>query len=167
MSLGIELVDEEEEDMLRARMVDFGGGGISARGDTGADADVARMQRRGIFDSVSAPSPSTRVDTGSRKKKKRKTAAETAAERKSLLQRELTGNTRAAIDPFLSDQRVWQPEYTLRRKTEARPTTQRPSNTGDLPGESMENGLGSSSTDINAVSRQHGSTLVAYDSDSD
>jgi coiled-coil domain-containing protein 130 len=167
MSLGIELVDEKEEDMLRARMVDFGG--TSVHEDTGADADVARIQSRGIFDSASArsPSSSSKVGTGSGKKKRRKTAAETAAERKHLLQRELTGNTRAAIDPFLSDQRVWQPEYSLRRKTETRPTSQRPPSTNGPPGEGMENAFDASPTNTNAVSQQQRSALVAYDSDSD
>ncbi|KAF7118347.1 hypothetical protein CNMCM5793_007861 [Aspergillus hiratsukae] len=90
MSLGIELVEESEEDRVRARMVDF-----RPNNDT---TQITR--RRPLFDSRN----------GKR--------AETPAERKALFRSELTGNTRAAVDPFLNqDGSVWRPEVKRRKTT--------------------------------------------------
>jgi len=42
------------------------------------------------------------------------------AERKALLSSELCGNTRAALDPFLNeDKKAWQPEIIKRRKQQS------------------------------------------------
>ncbi|KAK9651161.1 hypothetical protein V6Z96_004343 [Aspergillus fumigatus] len=91
MSLGIELVEETEEDSLRAGMVDFG------RGD-----DTTQItRRRPLFDSRNG----------------KRDVANTLADRKALFRSELTGNTRAAVDPFLNqDGSAWRPEVK-RRKT--------------------------------------------------
>ncbi|KAF7174087.1 hypothetical protein CNMCM5623_006373 [Aspergillus felis] len=92
MSLGIELVEETEEDSLRAGMVDFGRG----------DDTTLITRRRPLFDSRNG---------------KRPKAADTLADRKALFRSELTGNTRAAVDPFLNqDGSAWRPEVK-RRKT--------------------------------------------------
>ncbi|GAQ03279.1 probable beta-glucosidase F [Aspergillus lentulus] len=91
MSLGIELVEETEEDSLRAGMVDFGRG----------DDTTQIMRRRPLFDSRNG----------------KREVANTLADRKALLRSELTGNTRAAVDPFLNqDGSAWRPEVK-RRKT--------------------------------------------------
>lgn len=91
MSLGIELVEETEEDSLRAGMVDF------SRGD-----DTTQItRRRPLFDSRNG----------------KRDVANTLADRKALFRSELTENTRAAVDPFLNqDGSAWRPEVK-RRKT--------------------------------------------------
>lgn len=90
MSLGIELVEETEEDSVRARMVDF-----RPQNDT---TQITR--RRPLFDSRSG----------------KRGVAETPADRKALFRSELTGNTRAAVDPFLNqDGSVWRPEVKRRK----------------------------------------------------
>lgn len=91
MSLGIELVDETEEDRLRAGMVDFG----SASSDDAA----ARMTRlRPMFDTGSRSSAAKEKETRNGKRLK---PADLVAERKAALRSELNGNTRAAVDPFI------------------------------------------------------------------
>ncbi|KAL3474579.1 CWC16 protein [Aspergillus californicus] len=116
MSLGIEIVDEIEEDALRAAMVDFENEGVVSRG----------MRTRGLFEPAVAASAGSlagsrsaggvdgkRLD--SQRKSTKRRAADVAAERKALFRSELTGNTRAAVDPFLQDVNAWEPEIKKRR----------------------------------------------------
>ncbi|KAE8333199.1 CWC16 protein [Aspergillus sergii] len=108
MSLGIEIVDETEEDQLRAGLVDFG---------TGGDTTAART--RPMFESrgVSTEKKLTGQSTAKTKDGKRKKAVDLVAERKAMFRSELTGNTRAVVDPFLNHEgNPWQPEVK-RRKT--------------------------------------------------
>ncbi|KAJ5835563.1 CWC16 protein [Penicillium robsamsonii] len=100
MSLGIELLDETEGDRQRARMVEFGEN----------PADVA--------------SHASRVTHRERKKSrssKRPRKDDLVATRKDSLRRELAGNTRAIIDPFLVDDAVnaWQPSIKKRKTVAA------------------------------------------------
>ncbi|KAL4940744.1 hypothetical protein BDV06DRAFT_230112 [Aspergillus oleicola] len=110
MSLGIDIVDEVEEDKVRAGMVDFDG------------PVKSRVRARGMFDN---PETGTGAEgkKNVRKSGKRK-PADLVAERKALFRSELAGNTRATIDPFLNDaQNAWEPEAKKRRgpgKIEAR-----------------------------------------------
>ncbi|KIA75934.1 hypothetical protein HK57_00246 [Aspergillus ustus] len=117
MSLGIEIVDEIEEDRVRASMVDFEGqSGFGLGGNKGG------LRTRALFEkapSASASSSSVSVlgasanGVGSHAKNvkgksgKRK-AADLVADRKALFRSELTGNTRAAVDPFLNGADGWQ-----------------------------------------------------------
>ncbi|KAE8147317.1 CWC16 protein [Aspergillus avenaceus] len=139
MSLGIEIVDESEEDRLRAGLVDFG-----PVGDT---ASVVRT--RPLFE---APG---RKDAGGKDGKRVRTA-ELVARRKESFRSELTGNTRAVVDPFLSqDGSVWQPEAKRRKKTDVK-TEQRGADNAPL------------ATPKDSTSRTEPSTaLVSYASDSD
>ncbi|KAL2785214.1 CWC16 protein [Aspergillus keveii] len=105
MSLGIEIVDETEEDRLRAAMVEFeeGVGLGSGKG----------LRTRALFEkpssSLSSATDASRKgnDANVSKSGKRK-AADLVAERKAAFRSELTGNTRAAVDPFLNDGDGWQ-----------------------------------------------------------
>jgi coiled-coil domain-containing protein 130 len=47
-----------------------------------------------------------------------------AAEKKAILQKRLTGNTRAAVDPFLREEHIWQPRVKRKR---AEPAISKPS----------------------------------------
>lgn len=113
MSLGIDLVDETEEDRLRAGMVDFGG----------ASSDAAKTVRlRPMFESMASSSSSLTKRTATatsgklEKRSKRPRTANLVAERKAALRNELTGNTRAVVDPFLNnDGSAWQPGIRRRK----------------------------------------------------
>lgn len=104
MSLGIDLLEETEEDRLRASFVDFGP----------ADGThmVTKSRIRPMFgdETVLSQKPSS-TDKRSLDRRKGKPKSEVlAAERKALLSSELRGNTRAVVDPFLNEgARAWQP----------------------------------------------------------
>ncbi|KAJ5093569.1 hypothetical protein N7456_009430 [Penicillium angulare] len=165
MSLGIELVDETEEDRRRAGIVDFGHDETSAVG-----VEVARITRtRPMFEQKDAKTTHKR-DNGSRR------SVNQLAQRKVSLQNELTGNTRAAVDPFLYDvsdsQDIWKPG--VKRKKLVSPPTTPP-----LKGDAEPLGVADSSTakaelpnlakrashhESSALAK---SSLVSYTSDSD
>lgn len=108
MSLGIDLVDETEEDRVRAGMVDFGGV---------PDASHASRIRPMFQTRTDSPGPKDRGKRGKRLK-----GEALIAERKALLRNELSGSTRAAVDPFLSGEKVWQPEIKKRKATKIAPS---------------------------------------------
>ncbi|RAH73331.1 Saf4/Yju2 family protein [Aspergillus aculeatinus CBS 121060] len=93
LSLGIEVVDETEEDRVRAGLVEFGGQG-----------DMSTGTRLKPLFAPGKPSRSTGM------------VADALETRKALFRTELRGNTRAAVDPFLSsDSSEWRPESKRRR----------------------------------------------------
>jgi coiled-coil domain-containing protein 130 len=100
LSLGIELVEEREEDGMRAKLVEFG----EPLEKTSAQKPMFEMGHE-------QPQSIPAKDRGKRGKKI--TAAELEAENKARLSQRLSGNTRAAMDPFLSEQ-AWLP--TAKRK---------------------------------------------------
>ncbi|KAL4997915.1 CWC16 protein [Aspergillus recurvatus] len=111
MSLGIEIVDEIEEDALRAGMVEF---------EDGASGLGVGTRAKPMFEPAS-PHP-RRIDEKKMKGRgnsgKRK-SADLLAERKAWFRSELAGNTRAAVDPFLNSTgdsaHVWEPEVKKRK----------------------------------------------------
>ncbi|OJJ45368.1 hypothetical protein ASPZODRAFT_160242 [Penicilliopsis zonata CBS 506.65] len=150
MSLGIELVDETEEDRLRAGMVDFG--------TTPEDSTRAALRVRPMFfappSSSSSPSPSNSSKDEKLKKLKR-LKSEGPTDRKAALRSELAGNTRAAVDPFLAThETAWKPE-TKRRKTMT-PLKQTPTGDGD-----------EQETPVEPPPKLRSAALVGYCSDSD
>ncbi|KAL6230787.1 hypothetical protein BDW75DRAFT_58018 [Aspergillus navahoensis] len=137
MSLGIEIVDEVEEDALRAGMVEF---------EDGASGAGVGTRAKPMFEPVS--SRPHRVDEkmkgkGKGNSGKRKTA-DLVAERKALFRSELAGNTRAAIDPFLNgiedSAHVWEPEVKKRKMP------------GKIEGKKAEEGATGGGTDTQAKS---------------
>lgn len=132
MSLDIELLEENEGDRARAELVDFN----TSTGTSPASPNLQSTSRP-LFESnkpASKPSPlsseNSKKDNNniSKRGKTRSKATNISAERKALLHQELSGNTRAAIDPFLSDVKVWQPGTKKRKFTEQNP----PAVTGDI-----------------------------------
>ncbi|KAL5043296.1 hypothetical protein BDW71DRAFT_127873 [Aspergillus fruticulosus] len=111
MSLGIEIVDEVEEDALRAGMVEF---------EDGASGAGIGTRAKPMFEPASSRPRCTdeRKIQGKGNSGKRKTA-ELVAERKALFRSELAGNTRAAVDPFLNGTgniaQVWEPGAKKRK----------------------------------------------------
>ncbi|KAL4787302.1 CWC16 protein [Aspergillus varians] len=146
MSLGIDIVDEVEEDARRAAMVEFDQGDDTARG----------VRARPMFGPTSL-SPRTSGGDGDEKKRKsgKRKTAELLAERKASFRSELAGNTRAAVDPFLNGDtsNVWEPDVKKRKalgKVEAKRIGDRPtdgdgqttrSDVEDAPGEVSEKNL--------------------------
>lgn len=105
MSLGIELVDESEEDRLRASMVDFG--------PTSSAAQTTRL--RPMFDLGTAASSSASDTKHSACRKGKRLELADISARKEALREQFQGNKRAAIDPFLaSDGDIWHPEIKRR-----------------------------------------------------
>lgn len=120
MSLGIDLVDETEEDRLRASAVDF-----NNRGASSVDA-TRNIRLRPMIESKPSSSSSSSLTknapTGSKhhgRHGRRPRTADLIAARKASLRDEFMGNTRAIVDPFLSstDESVlWQPGIRRRKQ---------------------------------------------------
>ncbi|KAH8689490.1 DUF455 domain protein [Talaromyces proteolyticus] len=147
MSLGIELLEETEEDRLRAGLVDFG---------PSEDVNlVTKTRARPMFDS-GHPKESIAVAKTTHGSRKGRLKSELAAsERKALLGSELRGNTRAAVDPFLNgDTKAWQPAQLKTRKSRG----QKVSDDTDEVEQKPVDG-------ITAVVKP--TALVAYESDSE
>jgi coiled-coil domain-containing protein 130 len=107
LSLGIELVEETEEDGVRARLVEFG------------ELSEKPLVQKPMFEmGHEQPQSIPAKDRG--KRGKRITAAELEAENKARLSQRLSGNTRAAMDPFLSSEQAWLPT-AKRRKADLNP----------------------------------------------
>ncbi|KAJ5495693.1 Coiled-coil domain-containing protein [Penicillium diatomitis] len=157
MSLGIELVNETEEDRQRAGMVDFG--------DDTSLSDAGRATRtRPMFENF--------------KPKDSKSDKKRIGEHNELLRSELKGNTRATVDPFLKDladsQDIWKPGVKRKRnssKSAPQPTLQSGHGSGFMSSaedEGMSESKGpepGKTTEQGAPPASVTSALVGYDSD--
>lgn len=107
MSLGLDLLEETEEDRRRASLVDFG----DFNGENAIDRAKSKPLFGGKSTSIAAPS----------KKIKRITPAAQARLTKEKLRHELEKNTRAVLDPFLIADKSTAPAAAIlplmRRKT--------------------------------------------------
>lgn len=161
MSLGIEVVDETEADRQRAGMVDFGGDQATV-----GDMTTHATWRRPMFEQRAVQSaPSTGTRDNDRRSRPQTRTKDLIAQRKTSLRHGLTGNTRAAVDPFLNDvgheREVWKPG--VKRKKSA--STASPLNDAKDPaGPSAV--FGSQDTGTPPVA-QPAPTLVTYASDTD
>ena len=88
MSLGIDLLQETEEDQKRASFVDFG--------VTDADSAISRAQAQPLF------GKHLTVEGQARGESKRSKAGATPEDQKVKFRQQLGANTRAAMDPFLT-----------------------------------------------------------------
>jgi coiled-coil domain-containing protein 130 len=105
MGLGMDILDETEEDRLRAGLVDFVPSTNAASG-------------RGLFDK---PAPGIKTEPKERGKRgKKPDVLETT---KARLREELSSNTRALMDPFMNDSAAWEVGAKRRRtESEEQPT---------------------------------------------
>lgn len=135
MSLGMDLLDETEEDRRRAGFVDFG---IVDR-----DTAIVKATNKPLF----GPSPKSKETP----KKHQTTKAESNAARlRDTLQKELENNTRAVLDPFLRNGKplaIYTPDKPLIKRS----------------GRSVE--ASSSITEPKQDSGTAAASLVDYDSD--
>lgn len=114
MSLGIELVDETEEDRVRAGMVDF-----HPETEVDVEGGSSRATRmRPMFESriSSSAGESKKITKG---KPGQRQTADLLAQRKETLRNELAGNTRAVVDPFLNEGSAWRPGIKKRKTTKS------------------------------------------------
>ncbi|PKY03074.1 DUF572 domain protein [Aspergillus campestris IBT 28561] len=158
MSLGFEVVDESEGDRVRAGLVDFAPSASSA----GGVRSKPLFDQRPVSSSSSSGANSPRLG---RSKDKR-------ARSRTQLQSELTGNTRAAVDPFLAtDDSEWRPE--IKRRKPNHTSRLAATNTATSPGaqtdaEAEQRASGSDNTDKDASGEKQAGpvALVDYASDS-
>ena len=111
LSLGIDLLEETEEDRRRAGFVDFGG-----PEQVSEERVIRDVQAKQLFHTKKQSSSSN-----SSRSRAPKLKAELENERsKARLRKELGQNTRTALDPFLSSTKpdVIQPHLALKRKRE-------------------------------------------------
>ncbi|KAJ5669490.1 hypothetical protein N7462_010560 [Penicillium macrosclerotiorum] len=121
MSLAIDLVDETEEDRQRAAIVDFG------EDQSIVGTEAARVTRvRPMFQRLShSPTIKSRKQDKDEEKRSLRVTRKTGsiAQHRESLRHELTGNTRAAVDPFLndigSDQDAWRPGLKRKKASSA------------------------------------------------
>ena len=106
MSLGMDLLEENEDDRRRAGFVEFG----ILDGDTA----IVKATSKPLF-AGSATTPTAK------KPKRDKTTKETAEAdlKREKLRQELTSNTRAAIDPFLNPEKPVVSTLGIKRKRTA------------------------------------------------
>ena len=96
LGFGYDLAEEKDEDSMRAKLIEFG------------EQKRTPSRQKPLFPAVGPMSESNPVkDMGKRGKKSN--AAEVAAENRLKLGKQLSGNTRAAMDPFLAERELWQP----------------------------------------------------------
>ncbi|KAJ5595892.1 hypothetical protein N7450_002350 [Penicillium hetheringtonii] len=178
MSLGIELVDETDEDRQRAGMVDFG----EDRSILGTEAS-RKTRVRPMFETSIPQKPSN----SNSQKTKRSSLGQTktdklAAQHKTSLRHELTGNTRAVVDPFLNEvsdtQEAWKAGVKRRKTTGNTPISRKSVDSPSRPEDDscMSESNSSSSNMPSAgplgISKETLSTtslpaLVSYTSDSE
>lgn len=97
MSLGMDLLEETEEDRRRAGFVEFG--------KVGGELAISKAQARPLF--ASEDSKTTPAKKHHSKKSRKTKALEEAERKRETLRLELSGNTRAAIDPFILGDKAW------------------------------------------------------------
>lgn len=108
MGLGVELLEETEGDRKRAGNVEFG--------EVSRDIAMTKAQSKPLF------TLEKQVVKKSPAKVKKKGAKATEEERKETLRKELGQNTRAVLDPFLSDQKSRSTPIRLVKRNQTIPT---------------------------------------------
>lgn len=98
MSLGIELLEETEEDRRRAGFVEFGD--FNQYDETA----ISRAQSKPLFALDGGKSAEMSLPTKDSRKKRKETSIPDPEVLKEKLRQELHGNTRAVMDPFLGNQ---------------------------------------------------------------
>lgn len=161
MSLGIDVVDETEADRQRARMIDFGDDQTTV-----GDMAARSTRNRPMFEPKALLSSSS---AGKRDRDRRggpPTRTKDLIARKTSLRHELTGNTRAARDPFLNDigdeRDVWRPGAKRKKPSSEAPSPSTPAKTPT----GSTTAVGPQNTEGPTVTHPV-PTLVAYASDTD
>jgi coiled-coil domain-containing protein 130 len=119
MSLGIELLPEHEDDVRRARLVEFGA--------VDPDKAVARVISKPLF-ATTEDAASVQPELAPSKPSRKLKAVKAAERHRANLAAEIRGNTRAKLDPFLMDSgaikqklQSQMPAGIIKKKREASP----------------------------------------------
>jgi len=122
--LSIELLDESPEDVQRAKLVEFG---------PDFDQKIEQAYVKPLFEKESEAKPSSAAQV-------RKLKSQHAMENtRDNLQRSLVRNTRAAVDPFLTQERP-RSSIGLRIKRKARDVSTDVSSDADVAAQETEGG---------------------------
>lgn len=156
MSLGIDIVDETEEDRQRAGFIDFGDD------QNFAEARASQMMRaKPMFEQSCPRAPSEAMKRDRIGGSQRRKNADDTAHRIRSLRQELTGNTRVAVDPFLHEpadnENSW--KTGMKRKKVSSTSKTPDSKTRDSPSVPLKR--------LNAPSDKSPPALVSYVSDSE
>lgn len=114
MSLGIDLLEETEEDRVRASRVEFG----DSADDLSQASRIKPMFEKAPPLPSHPPTATAQTLTSHKGRKLLSSDSSLVAERKAVLGSELRGSIRAALDPFLNGEKTWQPEIIRRRKAQ-------------------------------------------------
>ena len=119
MSLGLDLLDETEDDRQRAKLISFG--------DFDGDTAIFRAASKPLFGGTKSSSTPPPLRTLSKQEKKTTPAPEVLRlSNREKLRHELEFNTRAVVDPFLSADKIISPLASLvKRKGEPRQEAER------------------------------------------
>ena len=139
MSLGMDLLDENEEDRRRAAHVEFGD-----FGETSTDSAIKRAQTRTLF----AMERSTNYSSSPQVRNVKLKSERKAELSKEKLHQELNQNTRASLDPFLSSKPILAAPSLIGIKRKRYVPEEKPSNGSSTKFDDTPSGL-----------------LVDYDSD--
>ncbi|KAG4421822.1 hypothetical protein IFR04_005072 [Cadophora malorum] len=101
MSLGIELLPENDDDSRRARLIEYG--------EVDSDALIDRAISKPLF---KHEEPESKAKSEEKKVSKKKKAENLAKQRTAAFAAEIRGSTRAAVDPFLEGTRSTGPKST-------------------------------------------------------
>lgn len=142
MSLGLELLPENEEDARRASFVEFG------------EMDPARAVAKAISKPLFATEDIPDSKSSKKKVPKKLKAEQLAEKRRADLAAEIRGNTRAKMDPFLQDRGASRPAPRIALGIKRKRTVQ--------DTENIEVGSG---RDAPVDSKPAAAGLVDYDSD--
>ncbi|KAI9691130.1 MAG: hypothetical protein M1822_008750 [Bathelium mastoideum] len=158
LGLGMDLLDETEDDAKRAKFVEFGGLNV------GEDADVEAAKKPLFKGTGSKPTNKS----GAAKSRNGTPDAPT------LLAATIRGNTRAAMDPFLTDRTVASKGHTIAGLKRKRPSSEDepPARKADDTGHENDTNRNSDTNDMNnettkPISDEQTIALVTYNSDDD
>lgn len=114
MSLGLDLLEETEEDRQRAKLISFG--------DFDGESAILRAASKPLFGGTKSSSTPPPIRTLTKQEKKTTPAPEALRlSNREKLRHELEFNTRAVVDPFLSADKTISPLASLvKRKGEPR-----------------------------------------------
>ena len=158
MSLGCEVLAENEEDRVRARGIEFQGG----REKDATDEEA--IKSRALFAVAQTDVQKPKEARNGKKRKKKMTDEEMALANKEKLRSTLGANTRATIDPFLNDLSGTR-EAPVELKTFASIKRKRVTSRGaDTKGENGKNEENTADSPT-ATSGAPIAALVDYDSD--
>jgi coiled-coil domain-containing protein 130 len=122
LSLGIDLLEENNDDRRRAQLIEFGD-----VGDSTSESAILKAQTKPLF---KPPALIVKQHASSGNKSRTLKAEAEAMRTKEILRQELQDNTRAALDPFLNGPANLKSSYPLpgikrKRNTPTDPATER------------------------------------------